>query len=339
MHEALSGMMVPVSPTARSISLLALCAAALGCDGAAAPAVAADAGADAAADGPPPYQPCDQAARVGGFEIRLVDHGYHLPFTTIAGAVRNAVDPGSVWPEVAAEGECRVIVGPMLRCDSPCSIDRICAPGNSCIPEPRSQNLGAVTITGLAQTVVIEPIMPSFPLYYINLPPSAPFPPAPPDAEVRLRTGGGAYSPFSLTAHGVEPLRFEGKGLRVVRGQPLSVDWTPPVRPGLARIRILLELAPEAGIAARIACDVADTGSTAIPAALVEALLDRGTSAFPQITLTRRSVASTTIEPGCVELAVSSELVRDVEIEGVISCVDDTQCPTGQRCRMNHACQ
>jgi hypothetical protein len=334
MYGLAPGMMGPV--IARSRLLCALSLAAPACDGAAEQGAASDAGVDAPPDAPPPYRPCDQAARVGGFEIRLVDPGYHPPFTGISGVVHNAVDPWTVWTEVAAEGECQVMVGRMLRCDPPCGFRRICAPGNSCILEPSSQNLGIVTVTGLAREVVLQPILGTG-MYSAYLDPGTVFPPAAPDAEIGLWTGGGVYAPFSLTGFGVEPLRFPGKGLRVVRGQPLPVEWTPPARPGAARIQIRLELARYAGIAARLRCDVPDTGSTAIPAALIDVLLDRGMSGFPEIGLTRRSVVSTTIEPGCVEFAVSSELVRDVEVEGVISCDDDTQCP-GQRC-VNSFCQ
>jgi hypothetical protein len=337
MREAGSGIMVPVSAKARFTFLLGLCAT-LACDGTtgARGPDPQDAGSEGAADDPSSYQPCNPATRVGGFEIGLFDRPGDA-FTQIRGAVRNLVEPASVWLEVAREGECRVIAGRSLVCQQACPSDQTCTGENTCVDEPRSQDLGTVTVTGLAGPVLVLQYVAGMG-YYAPLPPAVPFPPAPPDGEIRLQTSGGVYAPLSLIGHGIEPLRFEA-ALRVVPGQPLAIEWTPPARNGVARIEIVLDLAAHGAVAARLACAVPDTGRAVISASLVDQLIAQGIGGYPRITLRRRAVVSTTIEPGCVEFGVSSEKVRDVAIEGVISCLEQAQCPPGQQCRANLTCQ
>jgi hypothetical protein len=66
---------------------------------------------------------------------------------------------------------------------------------------------------------------------------------------------------------------------------------------------------------------------------LVDALLARGQSGFPTLTATRRTASSTSIEPGCVELLVSSEVTSDVSLDNFTSCSNASDCAPGQSCR------
>ena len=85
------------------------------------------------------------------------------------------------------------------------------------------------------------------------------------------------------------------------------------------------------------------TGSATIPAGLINQLIEKGTAGFPTISLTRRTLDSQTIEPGCVDLSVASPVEREIEVEGVVSCNCDStvECPSddpkpcheGQVCR------
>jgi hypothetical protein len=87
-----------------------------------------------------------------------------------------------------------------------------------------------------------------------------------------------------------------------------------------------------------IECDVPDTGSARVPAGLVDELLARGRSGFPTLTVTRRSASSTQIEPGCVELLVSSESVSDVELDNFQSCSRSDECGPRQSCGPEFFC-
>jgi hypothetical protein len=56
------------------------------------------------------------------------------------------------------------------------------------------------------------------------------------------------------------------------------------------------------------------------------------------VTFTRRSVDSVNLSVGCVELQVFSQVVRELEIEGVQSCDDDNPCPNDEVCPVNLIC-
>ena len=82
-----------------------------------------------------------------------------------------------------------------------------------------------------------------------------------------------------------------------------------------------------------IECSFADDGAAEIPASLIDALLAQGQSGFPTITFSRRTVTSTELAWGCVQLAVSSSVAVGVELSGLISCNDSSMCPSAQACR------
>ena len=106
-----------------------------------------------------------------------------------------------------------------------------------------------------------------------------------------------------------------------------------------------MDIAHHGGGAARIDCDVPDTGSAKIPAGLIKELLDRGSAGFPQLLLTRLTADSVNIAPGCVDFLVSSSFKHALMVDGEVSCTcdntdpscgkgtDDVPCPTGQTCR------
>lgn len=306
-----------------------------GAGGGATPTGGSGGGGMAAA--PLAYKPCDQAMRVGGFVVRLDSNPESTPFTAVGGGVKNAVDPTNLWQETAREGDCRLDVGPMLVCNPPCAFGKTCSAAKMCIDEPTSQDLGTVTITGLGAPLVVQAAAPG--MYSGSL--TAPYPPFAPESEIIVKTSGGKYPAFMLAGRGIEPLQFEGKGIKVARNQPLPFTWTASAKNKSARIHVKLDIAHHGGIAARINCDLADTGSYTIPATLINKLMDRGLAGFPTLTLTRRTLDSTTIAPGCVEFAVASEEARDIDVEGVVSCTQAEpcmgemgckSCPAGMKC-------
>jgi hypothetical protein len=285
------------------------------------------------------YRPCDRANRVGGFAVQLVaekteDTPPTPAFAAVTGAVRDRIDPRELWQQVQMDGACKVVDLPTLTCTPACAGTQICAGNNRCVPEPSAQDVGAVTVTGLP-----APLQPAaFNKTYYAPFPAGRYPPFANEAEVKLTTAGGAYPPFSLAGRGITPLAFTQTGLRVANDQPLAISWAAPAQAGSARIEIALDIAHHGGIGARIECDVPDSGSHTIPGALVTRLISFGTAGFPTITLTRRTVDSTTITPGCVEFAVASSVERPVEVEGVISCGEDLPCPAGRTCGADRKC-
>src|SRR5687768_10380531 len=88
------------------------------------------AGGGGMAAAPLAYKPCDQAMRAGGFSVELKSNAGSTPFTQIGGGVKNAIEPSAVWQELAKDGDCRLMVGPMLVCNTPCAGGKICAGSN-----------------------------------------------------------------------------------------------------------------------------------------------------------------------------------------------------------------
>ena len=88
-----------------------------------------------------------------------------------------------------------------------------------------------------------------------------------------------------------------------------------------------------------IECDADDTGSLEIAAPLVTELINLGVAGFPTIIVTRKSVGSTTIAQGRVDLIVSSDVEHEVQVSGVTSCTDDMDCPSGQTCQSDLTCK
>lgn len=289
------------------------------------------AGGGAGTAAPLTYKPCDQTTKVGGFSIQLLEST--AKYTSIGGRVRDSVDPTDIWDELVKEGDCRIKFGRQLTCAPGCAATQFCAGNNQCVAQPVSQDVGTVTVSGLAMPVSIFPVNKQ---YSGSL--DATFPPFAPNADVKLRSGGGAYAAFTLSGRGITPLVFPGTGLNLSKGQPLTVTWTPPPAPESARIVAVVDIAHHGGIAAKLECDVADSGSLTIPATLISQLIDRGTAGFPTVSLTRRTMDSTMVTPGCVDLAVASAVEREASVEGVISCSQDLPCPAGKTCGADLKC-
>ena len=64
-----------------------------------------------------------------------------------------------------------------------------------------------------------------------------------------------------------------------------------------------------------------------------DALLREGQSGFPTVSFSRRTVTSTQLDWGCVQLSVASSVAVGVELAGLTSCNDNGMCPGGQTCR------
>jgi hypothetical protein len=276
-------------------------------------------------------QPCTDASRLGWFTVELLEEQMT---TSIAGGIKNGVLPANVWQEVATAGDCRLIVGPSLVCNPACPNPQICAGQNQCIDEPRFRGVGAVTVTGIGSSPVAVTALGSSGQYYT--PVTTPYPPAAAGASITLTAAGGDLPGFTLAGRGIQELQFDTPPA-VMGGQAATVTWGAPAQPGVSRILASLDIAHHGGVAARVECDFADDGSAEIPATLIDQLIERGTAGFPELTLTRRTVDSTTIAPGCVEFLVASVIPREVTLclspgNCIVSCAQGGTCPNGQAC-------
>ena len=135
---------------------------------------------------------------------------------------------------------------------------------------------------------------------------------------------------FFLTVHAGAPLVVTSAQFPVKRDLALPLLWEAPSEPALAHVHIKLDISHHGGKKGEIDCDVPDTGSFEIPAALVTALVDLGLAGYPTIVLSRVASSASSEAPH-VAFLVSSSIEREVDT-GITSCTEDSQCPADQRC-------
>lgn len=274
--------------------------------------------------------PCPDDTRVGGFTIAL-----QAEFTSVQGQVANAVVPLDVPVVDAEEGPCRLLRPPSLFCDPGCPVGQTCGP-DGCVPQPAAIDLGPVRVDGLTAPVELTA---RAPVWFYTFRGDLPHPGFAEGDAIRLHgEGTEGIDPFTLRGEGVAPLMVDGDTLPLDRGVDAALTWTPPAADGPAQVHVELNIANHGGTPARIECITEDDGAFAIPAALVDRLLDLGYSGFPSVVLTRRTVDRVELAPGCAELRVESAAALDVAIEGLTSCSDDDDCPAGETCQPDLTC-
>jgi hypothetical protein len=280
------------------------------------------------------------APTVGSFVVNLVAPTSTTDgFTSVLGRVYDGPQPPPLGWEVAATAqgcELRIPVAPF--CDPGCDTTAVCTPADGCVPYPVAQDLGTVTMTGLAADAIeMKPIAATY-----QLPPAIelPHPPTAEGAAIGLQTSGGNYQPFTLAGAGIAPLELLGsEPIPLVETEALTLQWGPPSDPAASRIAVKVDISHHGGLKGLIECDVEDDGELEIEASLLEQLIALGTAGFPTINVTRAATGGARIEPGNVLLSVSSRVERALEIEGIVSCNDDDECAAGQTCLPNRTCQ
>ncbi|MCC6622002.1 MAG: hypothetical protein IT385_12140 [Deltaproteobacteria bacterium] len=276
--------------------------------------------------GPALAGPCPLERRLGGFQV--VDDG---EYGWVDGTVDDAVLPVSVLTLVATEGDCRLWKKTNPFCDPPCAPGQACAHDGACIPHPEPQDLGTVTVTGLAGPVVMTPIQPGN-LYYAT---DVPYPPWTPGAALALSTTGGAIPAFALAGVGPEPLAPTASQWTLAPGQPLEVAWAPPAAAEPpTRVELSLLIDQHGNSPASLRCDLVDDGQATVPSAILEALRSAGVSGFPSGRLVRQTVDHVTLpdSDGCVDFAARSPRAIRVVVSGHTPCTKEQDCPDGQTC-------
>ena len=292
---------------------------------------APDAEAVDVASAVPAYAPCAMSARVGLFSIVLA-----ADYTAVEGRVADGVVPANVRVATDSEGDCRLLEGRSLSCEPACRAGETCNDAGACIAYPTAQSVGAVTVVGLSVPLSMQPTSLGA---YNSAATSIPHPGFGEGDAITLTALGAVLPGFTLEGRGVAALSVTTDEVVLVRDAALALDWTPGADAS-ARIRMVLDLAHHGGIAASLECDaVADDGHFELPARLVSALLDIGVAGYPTLTVSRRTADSETIAPGCVELAVLSEVTLPVVVPGLTSCSSDEQCTDSQTCQADLTCR
>jgi hypothetical protein len=225
------------------------------------------------------------------------------------------------YQSVATSGACALLADAApADCTPACSGAQICRPPGQCAPPPQTHSVGDIEITGLANPFMLPPFDGGN-ITYESEPGSEPFPPAAPGAPLTLTTTGGDYAPFSLAGVGIAPLFPPAGALSVARDQALVLTWPSQSGPAPVRVTADIDLGNNAGLdmgrapgTGIVRCQFSDIGSGTVPAELINTLLDQGVGTGPQARVTRQTVDSTTIAPGCVEFTVASGTTQPITI-------------------------
>jgi hypothetical protein len=279
--------------------------------------------------------PGDPSILIGAFALKLVAETDDTPaFSSLLGRVFDGATPqGVLFDESVVDGECRLLVPRVPFCATPCG-SAVCVDDDVCVAFPSSQSIGAVTVRGLPEVFVMEPVANNY------QPPaslSLPFDALAVDATMELAAAGSAFTPgFTRAGSGIAPLQLTSEDFVVDDGAPLGITWTPGN--ARARVRLTLDISHHGGTRGKIECDADDDGDLVLSAPLLDALVDLGVAGFPTVIVAREAVTSTVIGAGRIDLVVSSTIERSIEIPGLVSCSGDDGCDDGDTCQTDLTC-
>jgi hypothetical protein len=250
--------------------------------------------------------------------------------TSIIGKFNDGPTPNvDVWKVEREADGCKLYVPVRVSCIPACGSAAACTADDMCTPYPKPMTVGTITLSGVgAQPLALDPVANNY-----QPKGSVAYPPCSEGDEVKLAAAG-----VEITARCIAPLQFDGK-FTLTKGQPLPLRWGAPGQPTLAKIAVKLDISHHGGSTGKVECEVADNGSLDVPAAFVDALLDLGYAGFPTVAVTRKVVAMGSGRASNAMLTISAPVERPVEIPGLKSCSEDSDCPMGQACQSNRACK
>jgi hypothetical protein len=270
--------------------------------------------------------PCPMATDFGGFRLES-----DALLTTLGGAVTDGVIPLTVLDPVAAAGDCELLRRKTLFCDPGCAADQTCGLDGECVPYPRNQDVGTVTVTGLFDEVEMEPSANNS-YYALGLSQ----PPTDPGALVTLTArGSSSEGQFTLYGVGVVPLALEPGIWRLESGVDLELRWdnpgtlAPEVR---SRVEVVVTIDQHGLTPVQLQCDFPDTGRGTVPGTLVADLVGFGATGFPAGRVTRRTSDALDRGEGCIDFEVGSAASAEIDVVGSTPCHDDEECPPGETC-------
>lgn len=286
---------------------------------------------------------------LGSFSIQLVaprsetDGSVTPGYTAILGKVYDGIQPETViWDAARSESGCVLATPRVPFCSPGCGASAACVADNTCQTYPAAQSVGTVHVTGVAAstgssfdlTAVANTYQPaaSTTLVYPGFGEG--------DAIKMTASGSSFASAFSLAAQGVAALAIAGAdGLALAAGQPLQLSWAVPGAGTSSQVHVALDISHHGGSRGKITCDVADAGSLAITAAMVDQLLALGAAGYPSIVITRSTTGHAAVATGHVDLVVASQVEAPIAVPGVQSCTTDDQCTPPATCQDDLTCK
>jgi hypothetical protein len=268
---------------------------------------------------------CDVSVRAGGFKVEK-----QVDFGVVQGEVRDGVVPTAIPTVVDDDGRCRLLERRNLACFPACVGMETCGESGACIPFPRQVSVGEVSISGLTRDTVMSPLMPG----NSYLSPGATNPPYGVESPIVLSASGQERIPaFQLFGIGSEPL---GDALTWVLtpGSDLVLEWPAPTANVATTVLAELTIDQHGITPLSLSCELEDTGTATIPAAIVDRLIASGVTGFPNGRLTRRTADHVDLAIGCVDLVVGSPLAASISVSGFTPCDAPADCPSGQTCNI-----
>jgi hypothetical protein len=287
----------------------------------------------------------DPDADLNGFVVRLValvpataETPDPVPaHTAVGGKVYDGPTPQTViWTVEEEGGGCKLSTPKAPYCmPGSCGASEACVADGVCHKYATAVDVGLVHVKGLGPGAFdMEAIAGNY--TFVG---ALPYPPAAEGTAIEVTAPGGMLGPIAISAKAIAPLQVIGAGVHPVLGQPLPLAWNPPGMAGVSRMVIKLDLSHHGGIKGKIDCDVPDNGSLQIPAAQITKLLGLGVSGFPTVVFTRTASGVAATARGRVHLDVVSDVELPVEIEGLVSCTKDEECPAGKKCQVDNQCK
>ncbi len=280
---------------------------------------------------------------LGTFKVEVTpdENGPTNGTTSVLGKVNDGPAPLQVaWETVATEGDCRLEKPRVPFCSPSCG-GGVCVEDDVCQNYPTAMSVGAATLSGVKlsggeTSLVLKEVAKAY------QPPAGTTFAYPPFAEgdaVHLSAAGGGLPGFEVETTGVAPLWLEGEEFALEPDKALEITWNGASDPKASSVHVKLDISHHGGSKGMIECDLDDTGSLSISAALVTELLGLGVAGFPTIIVSRAASARATVGSGEVALVVASTTERAVSVPGVESCTDTAQCPSGETCQADLTCQ
>jgi hypothetical protein len=280
----------------------------------------------------------DASQLVGTFQVKLRGtSGDASAGTAVVGRVYDGPTPDTIiWENPEVDGACTLTTPRVPFCSAPCGGSAACIEDDTCLSYPTARSVGNVTVTGLGDApFTMTPIANTYqPPAGVTLA----FPPFAEGAPLTFSAAGDYFPAFSLTGKGIAPLVLTTTTLALKSGVALPLTWIPGA-PGNSTIHVKLDISHHGGSKGQIVCDSDDSGSLTVTAALITKLVSLGVAGYPSVIVTRRALGSSVIAAGRVDLEIASVVEQSVSVEGLTSCTNDTDCPSGESCQVDLSCK
>jgi len=278
---------------------------------------------------------------VGGFVVKLnapktsENDGY----TSIFGKIYDGPTPQAiVWEPESTSGNCTLYKPRVPFCEESCGGSAVCVEDDVCMNYPKSLSAGTITVKGIETSdgkteFTMSPISNNY-----QSADTHPYPAFDEGGSIELTADGDTVKKFTLTSFGIAPFVLLNETIPLKEDSPLTLSWEEPSVSDQTKVHIRLDISHHGGSKGKIECVTLDSGSLEISSDLLEELLNLGVAGFPTIIVSRMAVGNYQSEYGIINLSVSSEVEKEVLIDGLTSCTDDEDCADGETCQDDLTC-